>query len=182
MKKNVFIFGLISGLLITGMMLYAASRVYNNTMFESNDVLGYAAMIVAFSFIFVGIKNFRDRYNKGTISFGKAFKTGLYITLIASTMYVVAWLIDYYLFIPDFIDKYTTCVLREAKSGGASQLELDKKATEMTRFGEMYKNPLFVVLITYAEVFPVGLIVSLISAFILKRKAKDNNAKEITQL
>ena len=175
MKKNVLVFGLISGLLITGMMLYSVSRVYNNAEFKSNDVLGYAAMIVAFSFIFVGIKNFRDKYNKGAISFGKAFRTGLYITLIASTMYVVVWLIDYYLFIPDFLDKYTTCVLREARSDGASQLELDKKAAEMASFTQMYKNPLFVVLITYSEVFPVGLIVSLISALILKRKPKDSN-------
>lgn len=172
MKKNVLVFGLISGVIITGMMLYSAGRIYNQAEFKSNDVLGYAAMIVAFSFIFVGIKNFRDRYNNGLISFGKAFKIGLYITLIASTIYVVVWLIDYYLFIPDFIDKYTVCVLKDAKSDGATSLELEKKATEMAKFKDMYKNPLFVILITYSEVFPIGLVVSLISALILKRKPK----------
>jgi hypothetical protein len=172
MKKNVLVFGLISGLIVTGMMLYSAARIYNLAEFEKNDVLGYAAMLVAFSFIFVGIKNFRERYNSGVISFGKAFKIGLYITLVASTIYVAVWLIDYYFFMPDFIDKYTVCVLRHATSEGATSLELEKKAAEMAKFKDLYKNPLFVVLITYSEVFPIGLVVSLISAFILKRKPK----------
>ena len=172
MKKNVLVFGLISGLIITGMMLYSASQIYKGAEFKSNDVIGYAAMIVAFSFIFVGIKNFRERYNNGVISFGKAFKIGLYITLVASTIYVIVWLIHYYLFIPDFMDKYTVCVMKDAKSDGATAVELEKKATEMANFKELYKNPLFVVLITYSEVFPIGLLVSLISALILKRKPK----------
>jgi len=129
-------------------------------------------LIVAFSFIFIGIKNFRDKYNNGTISFGKAFKIGLLITLVASTIYVGTWLVDYYLFKPGFIDKYTTCVLKKAETDGASQVELDKKAAEMANFKEMYKNPVFVVLISYAEVFPIGLIISVISALLLKRKTK----------
>ena len=172
MKKNVLVFGLISGLIITGMMLYSMSQIYKGAEFKGNDFLGYAAMIVAFSFIFVGIKNFRERYNNGIISFGKAFKIGLYITLVASTIYVAVWLIGYYLFVPDFMDKYTVCVLKDAKSDGATPVELEKKATQMANFKELYKNPLFVVLITYSEVFPVGLVVSLISALILKRKPK----------
>jgi hypothetical protein len=73
---------------------------------------------------------------------------------------------------PDFIDKYTVCVLKDAKSDGATSVELEKKATEMAKFKDLYQNPLFVVLITYSEVFPIGLIVSLISAFILKRNPK----------
>jgi Protein of unknown function (DUF4199) len=180
MKKNVFVFGLISGLIITGMMLYSANQIYHKESIKSNDFIGYAALIVAFSFIYIGIKNFRDKYNNGTISFGKAFKIGLLITLVASTMYVGTWLIDYYLFKPEFIDKYITCVLDKAEADGANQVELDKKASEMANFKEMYKNPLFVVLISYAEVFPIGLIISLISALILKRKIKDTQVVEAT--
>jgi len=81
-------------------------------------------------------------------------------------------LFDYYLFIPDFIDRYTLHVLKNAKADGASAAEISKKAAEMANFKEMYKNPLFVVLITYAEVFPIGLLISLISALILKRKPR----------
>lgn len=180
MKKNVFVFGLISGLIITAMMIYSVARCSANPEADDNVVLGYASMIIAFSFIFLGIKNYRDKYNGGVISFGKAFKIGLFITLVASTMYVAVWLVDYYLFIPDFMDKYAQHMLHQATVDGATPLQLQEKTAEMANFKQLYKNPLFVILITYAEVLPVGLIVSLIGALILKkRNKKDDHAGTI---
>lgn len=172
MKKTILVFGLIAGLIVTAMMVYSAARIANHQDFKGNEILGYTTMLVAFSFIFVGIKNFRDKHNQGVISFGKAFRIGLYITLIASTLYVVVWLVDYYVFIPDFAEKYATCVMDKAKSNGATTAELNEQAAKMAQFTEWYKNPLFVILATYAEILPIGLIVSLISALLLKRKAR----------
>ena len=171
MKKTIWVFGSISGLIITMMMIYATVECYTNPDMQANDVVGYAAMIAAFAFVFVGIKNYRDKYNGGVITFGKAFKIGALITLVASGMYVVVWLIDYYIFMPDFMDKYIPHVLKEAGRNGASAAELQEKATEMENFKEMYQNPLFVIVITFLEIFPVGLIVTLISALFLKRNA-----------
>ncbi|MBK8587444.1 MAG: DUF4199 domain-containing protein [Bacteroidetes bacterium] len=81
----------------------------------------------------------RDKYNNGVITFGKAFRTGLYIVLIASTIYVLAWLVDYFFFIPDFMDKYAAHMVDELKASGASAAEIEKQTTEMAEFGEMYK-------------------------------------------
>jgi ABC-type sugar transport system permease subunit len=175
MKKNVFVFGLVAGLIITCFMVYSSVNCYYNANFKSNEILGYAGMLVAFSFIFVGIKNYRDKFNGGVISFGKAFKTGFLITLVASTLYVLVWLIEYYVFIPDWIDKYCTHMINEAKTSGVTQLQLDKTNAQMNSIKELYRNPLFVILLTYVEVLPIGLVVSLISALILKRKARPNN-------
>lgn len=172
MKKIVLVFGLIAGLIITAMMVYSSIMIYKHENFKGSEVLGYTTMLVAFSMIFVGIKNYRDKYNNGVITFGKAFKTGLYITLIASTIYVAVWLVEFYVFYPDFMEKYTVCVMNDARSSGASEATLSKKAADMAQYGEMYKNPLFVVLLTYAEVFPIGLVITLLSALLLKRKAK----------
>ena len=171
MKKNIIVGGLISGLILAAFMVVVTAICYKNEDFESSMVLGYASMILAFSMIFVGIKNYRDRFNNGFVTFGKAFTIGLYITLIASTIYVIVWLIDYYLFIPDFLDKYSAHVLKEAKTAGASPVEMNEKVAEMSGYKEMYKNPLLVILLTYTEVLPVGLVVSIISALILKRKS-----------
>jgi hypothetical protein len=173
MQKNVIVFGLIAGLLVSAFMIYSTARCYSTEDFDSNIVLGYAAMLVAFSFIFVGIKNVRDKYNDGVISFGKAFQVGLFISLTASSIYVAVWLVDYYWFIPDFMEKYTAHVLKEAQAKGASQAELKEQVAQMNYYREMYKNPLFVVLLTYAEILPIGLVISLMSALILKRKAKE---------
>ena len=175
MKKIILVCGLIAGFIITAMMVTTTAVCYHTESFESNMVLGYASMILAFSLIFVGIKNFRDKYNGGFISFGKAFKIGLYITLIASTMYVVVWLIDYYIFIPDFMDRYTAHVLKEARMDGATSTELAKQAGEMQSYKEMYKSPVMVILLTYSEVIPVGLVVSLLCALLLKR----NTSKQV---
>ncbi|WP_138994967.1 DUF4199 domain-containing protein [Larkinella sp. C7] len=170
MKKIVLVSGLIAGIILTSVMAVSTAVCYTTNQYEGNMVLGYASMILAFSLIFVGVKNFRDNYNNRVISFGKAFKIGLYITLIASTMYVLSWLVEYYFFIPDFMEKYIAHAVNQAKIEGASQLELDKKAAEFSDYKEMYKTPVGVILLTYLEVLPVGLIISLICALLLKRK------------
>ncbi|TND05368.1 MAG: hypothetical protein FD123_3661 [Bacteroidetes bacterium] len=170
MRKNVLIFGLASGLILATWMLVMVGLCYDGMNFENGMIYGYAAMILAFSFTFVGIKNFRDKYNNGVVSFGKAFRIGLYISLIASTFYVGAWLIDYYCFVPDFMDKYVAYMLDSAKAAGASAADIAKQTEEFAGYKEMYKNPLFVILLTYMEVLPIGLVIAVISALILKRK------------
>ncbi len=85
-------------------------------------------------------------------------------------MYVLAWTIEYYFFIPDFMDQYAAHIINKAKADGATAEEILKQTTDMAKFKEMYKKPLFMVLLTFSEVLPVGLLISLICAFILRRK------------
>src|SRR5882672_5288287 len=174
MKKNIIIYGLIAGIVVSTLMLISVNSMSHregNFDYNRSLLIGYASMLIAFSLVFVGIRNYRDKYNGGVISFGKAFKIGIMIVLIASTIYVVAWLIDYYFFIPDFLEKYSAHTLDKLKAGGASQIEIDKQTKEMANFARMYKNPFFNAMMTYVEILPVGLIVTLISSLILKRKA-----------
>jgi hypothetical protein len=148
------------------------SHCEGNVDFDRSLLIGYASMLIAFSLVFVGIRNYRDKYNEGVISFGKAFKIGITMVLIASTIYVGAWLIDYFFFIPDFMEKYSAHMLNELKAEGASQSEIDMQAKEMADLSVKLKNPLFNAIMVYAEIVPVGLVVTLISSLILKRKAQ----------
>src|SRR6185436_20535229 len=110
MKKNIIIYGLTAGIVVTTLMLLNVhSLSYRDGKFDYDRglVIGYATMLIAFSLVYVGIHNYRNKYNNGVISFGKAFKIGILIVLIASTIYVVAWLIDYFFFMPDFMEKYS---------------------------------------------------------------------------
>lgn len=177
MKRNILIYGLTSGLLVSIFMLISMNYISHckgNVDYDTSMLIGYASMLVAFSLVFVGIRNYRDKYNGGLISFGKAFKTGILIVLVGSTIYVAAWLIDYFFFIPDFMDKYSAHMLDELKTGGASQAEIDEKTLEMADFIQNYKNPFFAAMMTYAEILPAGVIVTLISSLILKRKTIKN--------
>lgn len=170
MKKIVIICGLIAGLIVSALLVFSTAMCYTEEDFEGNMALGFTVMFLAFSVIFVGIKNYRDKHNEGAITFGKAFLTGLYITLVASTLYVVVWLIDYYLFIPDFMDKYAAHEMHHAVNAGKSAEELKKLSEQMDSYKEAYKNPVSIVLLTYMEILPVGLVVTLVSALILRRR------------
>ncbi len=172
MKRNVLIFGLVLGSILAGHALYMVNIVYHNPSFEGNDVVGYAAMVIVFSLTFFGIWNYRNKDLGGVITLGKAFKTGALIALLGSTIYVVTWLFYYYLVVPDFVDKYAEHVVLMAEKHGAGATEIATKKQEMDDFKEMYKNPIFVVLISYMEVLPVGLIVAFVSSLVLKRKVQ----------
>ena len=107
----------------------------------------------------------------------KALKLALGITLIASTIYVAVWLVEFYVFIPDFMDKYTAAHLQQVKSSGLSPADLQKQVADMERMRDVYDhNPLVVVLYTYLEIVPVGLIISLLTALLLKRKHRPSRA------
>jgi hypothetical protein len=170
MKKIVLVCGVISGVIASGVMAVSMVLWKGNTHMEPSMAIGFASMILAFSLIFVGIKNYRDKVLGGTISFGKAFLVGFYIALIGSTMYVVTWLVCLYGFLPNFSEVYAQMVIQAAEKDGASQEVIQAKMKEMEGFKEMYKNPLVVIAFTYVEILPVGILLTLIAALIFKRK------------
>jgi hypothetical protein len=178
MQKSILIHGIIAGIIVSALMLFTINYISHcegNVDYDKSLLIGYASMLVALSLVFVGIRNYRDKYNGGAISFGIAFKCGMMIVLIASTIYVIAWMIDYFFFIPDFMEKYSAHMIEELKASGASQAEIDRQTEEMDDFSRMYKNPFFNAMMTYAEILPVGIIVTLISSLILKRKTVNDN-------
>jgi small-conductance mechanosensitive channel len=173
MKRTVLIYGTIAGVVVslfmaTTMLITSSGEAVHTG--ASSMVIGYLGMLIAFTFIFVAIKSYRDKENGGMISFGKAFGIGLLIALKASTLYVATWALVYHNFLPDFMDKYTAVAIEEAKatlSGTALQAKID----EVNNAKAFYATPLGFVLFTYAEILPVGILVSLIAALVLKRKA-----------
>jgi amino acid transporter len=169
MKRIVLRFGFASGLLLLALSAVIMPLCLNQT-FDHMEVLGYSAMLLAFLFVFFGVKSYRDNVGGGTIGFGKAFQVGILITLITCAMYVIAWEITYYNFFPDFLDKYSAHVLDRMRAAGESEAAIRKTTADMARMAKLYANPLFNIGITFMEVFPVGLIVTLVSAAILRRK------------
>ncbi len=172
MKKIVVVCGLISGFIVTAWTLGAMAFFGADFNFDKGMLYGFASMILSFSLIFVGIKNYRENHNNGVITFGKGLQIGFLIALIASTIYVVTWLIMYFNFMQDFDEKYTEHVLSSMQKKGASQADIDAQRTEMNEMWVKYQNPVFCALFTYMEILPVGLVISLIAALILRKKSK----------
>lgn len=172
MKKIIWTNGLFGGLIVGILMITSTYLSYGQPNHMASMALTYLGMLLSFSFVFVGIKNFRDNHNSGVISFKKAFKIGFLIALISSTIYVLVWLIEYYFFIPDFMEKYTAAILEKFLAENHTTAEIQAKTAEMESYKEMYKNPLWIIGMTYMEILPIGIVISLIAALVFKRKTK----------
>lgn len=170
MKKTILKYGVIAGLITTGMMIISTNMHNQNPDFKGSEIIGFAGIFIAFIFIFIGIKSFRDKQNNGVISFGTGLKIGLLICLIASTMYVLTWMIECHFFFPDFMEKYAAHAIEEAQRSGQNAAEIAAIKQEMNRYIEWYKNPILLMALTYMEIFPIGFVIALVSALILKKK------------
>jgi amino acid transporter len=171
MKNIIVKFGSLTGVCIAVFMVFSMQYSYQSGHFEGNMLLGYGAMLVAFSFVFLGIKKYRDQQAERQLSFKTGFKIGILISLLASGFYVVAWAIEYHVFMPDFLEKFTQHQQAELLRKGASAAELASKAAESKSYRDMYANPFYFVLLTFAEIFPVGFFVTMLSALVLKKRA-----------
>lgn len=172
MKKIVLTFGLISGAIISALMLATVPFMHQIGM-NKGMVIGYTTMVLAFLLVFFGIRSYRENVGDGYVSFRRAFGVGFLIMLITCACYVITWEFVYFNFMPDFAEKYAAFALEDARAKGASPAELAQKMEEMKKFQQLYSNIFFNVGMTFLEPLPVGLIMTLISALILRRGRKD---------
>lgn len=171
MKKIIWTYGLIAGAIVAGVMFITLPMWQNGTLnFDNGELVGYTTMVIALSMIFFGVKAYRDNHLNGVITFGKGLKIGMLITLIAAVMYALAWEVSYATVMGDITDKMQEHYISEMKEGGASAEEVEKAKKQFATFAEYYKNPVIRFGMTLAEILPVGIVISLISAALLKRK------------
>ncbi len=176
MKKIVLRYGLASGAILAAVV---ALMVPLCSTGEGSEIVGYSSMVLAFLLVFFGVRSYRDNIAHGAIGFGKALKVGLLIVLVACSMYVIAWEITYFNFIPDFLDTYNTHQLEKMRKAGESEAAMHEASAKMADFAKSYANPLFNSAVTFMEVFPVGLIMALVSAAILRRKERPTAAEPV---
>jgi amino acid transporter len=173
MRKVSLTFGLIAGAIISVFLFIGFVVWENSRKIIDNELIGYATMVIALSMVFFGIKSYRDNYQKGAIKFWKGFQVGLLITLIASLMYTITW--ETYLQVRPasyqaFIDYYIECQVNKKKEKGASAAEIDQEVRKMDDIKKMYGNPAIRFGMTLMEILPVGIIIALISAAVLRKK------------
>ena len=170
MKKIVLTFGLISGVIISALML-ATFPFHERLGPENSMAVGYATMVAAFLLVFAGVKQYRDTVAGGVIGFGKAFQVGILIALISSACYVATWEVMYFGgWTSDYFEKYEAQMLTKWRAEGKPQAEIDQEVAEMKVWAERYKNPAINAAITFLEPLPVAILMALISAGVLRRR------------
>ena len=171
MKRIVIIFGLISGLISSALMFLTLPFMHNGTVsFDNGYIVGYTAIVLSFLLVFFGIRSYRENAG-GTITFGRAFSVGILITLISCLFYVASWEVIYFKIMPDFADKYAAHAISTMREKGATDAAIAEKKVEMEKMKTMLNNPLLNAAMTFIEPFPVGLIMTLVSAAILRRRS-----------
>ncbi len=176
MKKTVVTFGLISGL-ASSVMMTATTAFADKIGFDRGLYLGYTVIVLSFLMVFFGIRSYRDNVGHGKITFARAFVVGILITLISCVFYVVTWEVIYFNFMHDFMDKYGAYMVEKLRASGASAAAVQAKVEEMRKAKESYENPLVNSAMTFMEPFPVGLLITLVSAATLRRTTKANSAR-----
>lgn len=170
MLRTILVYGAVSGLVAIVSVIASIALGAGESYQENLEWLGYLIMLVALSMIFVAIKQYRDRELGGIITFGKAFLVGIGIAALAGVVYTIVW--EIYLAMTDytFIHEYTQSLLARKQASGVSGAELQALQVDAAMMVEHYANPLFRLPITFLEIFPVGFLIALLSAAILRKR------------
>jgi len=170
MKKDVLTFGMISGLItsiLMGLSLLIADRIGSG----HSMVVGYTIMVASFLLVYFGVRSYRDNTLAGQISFGRAFVCGILITLITCVCYVAMWEVLYFNFMPHFMDGYFAAQIHKVQSSGLDPATTAAQVAVIKHSQQLYQNPFVNMAYTLMEPLPVGLVITLISAAVLRRKA-----------
>jgi Protein of unknown function (DUF4199) len=168
MFRIIVVYGIIGGLIVAAPMVLGMVLWPHDKPFEDGAVVGYITMIVALSTVFLGVKHHRDRRLGGVIKFVPAFLIGVGISAVAGVLYVAGWDLALGLTHFDFAAVYSKSMIEAAQANGASAAELEKLRADMAALTANYANPLYRWPVTFIEIFPVGVIISLISAALLR--------------
>ena len=172
MKKTLLTYGLASGA-ISSLLMIATIPFEHQIGFDKALFVGYTNIVLSFLLVFFGVRSYRDNVENGHITFAKAFTVGISITLITCLCYVATWEILYFNFMPDYMDKYAAYMVEKSKAAGAAPAAVQAQLQEIQRSKELYNhNPFYNVAMTFLEPFPVGLVITLISAAVLRKKAQ----------
>lgn len=174
MRKIILVFGMLAGIIVSVFMVITMKLCETGAInLDNSDFIGYGGMVIALSMIFFGIKSYRDNYLNGAITFGKALQVGMLITLAAALIYAVAGE-TYYQIDPQgqavMMEKYADHHINKMKANGAATAEVEQKIKEITELKKRHENPVVRFGITLAIILPVGIIVTLFSAAVLRKK------------
>ena len=170
MTNIIFLYGTMAGLIVIGVLIASIAASGGHADASSNALLfGYLTMIVALTLIFFGVKRYRDRDLGGVIKFVPALLMGLAIAAVAGVIYVAVWEVYSAATNNAYFDGYMTAYIEGEKAKGLKGAKLDELIAEMNAIKIQYNtNPLYRMAVTFSEIFPVGVVIALISAALLR--------------
>ncbi len=172
MRKDVWKYGLLSGLALA-ITMGLTVPFEHHIKATYGMAVGYTLMVLSFLIVFVGVKHYRDTECGGYLTFGRAFAAGVLMMLISCVCYVAMWEALTATVEKNFAHDYAAGMVKRAQNSGLQGAALDAKTAEAHQFEVMYSNPLYRMSMTLLEPLPVGIVMALVTAGILRRRPED---------
>ncbi|HUF03182.1 MAG TPA: DUF4199 domain-containing protein [Aridibacter sp.] len=126
----------------------------------ASQTVGWLSIILSLMCIPLGIRYFRDKLNKGRVSFGEGFRTGLGITFVVSVlMYFYSAL--FFIFQGDEFIEWT--------KRGLSPSEIAAYEQQIAQSPAWVYTPWFQAFLLFVSILLIGVVITAISSLILKR-------------
>ncbi|MBE2228189.1 MAG: DUF4199 domain-containing protein [Ignavibacteria bacterium] len=173
MGKKILFYGLIAGGVLTVLFLLSHMLFMKNfsaEMWETGEIIGYSSMLIALTAIFFGVKTYRDKVLGGKITFGRAFTLGIGISAVAAFIFGVYVYILYTAIAPDLSGKMIEIYREKIKTSGQTQEVISRQLEEFDKESALWNNPYLQSFVMLLTVFMIGVVISLVTAVILKKK------------
>ncbi|MFT5513285.1 MAG: hypothetical protein ACI8SE_001691 [Bacteroidia bacterium] len=171
MKNNAVKFGIIAGLITSTFTVIGGLMMANGAeggAYDNTEIIGYSGIFLAYSMIVVGMIKERQQRG-GALSYGQTLLVGIKISGIAALLYVAAWMIMTAIY-PQILEGMFTMMEEGIKTGDLSVTDKQDQLNQMATWKGYYGNPLAKAGLTFMEIFPIGLGISLISAIFIFKK------------
>jgi hypothetical protein len=175
MKNIVLKFGLIAGIILVAKVFVMMAIKGDSSDFEKGASAGTIFIVGAFSMIFFGIREYRDKISGGIINFNRGFRVGILIATLASVIYVIGWMINFNYIDTSFIENYIVFYSEKIKASGKNPQDIEKEITAFKANMANYNNPAVMAMYTFLEVFPVGLIITVLCALLMRKSVDAAN-------
>ncbi len=173
MAKRTLVSGLIAGGILVLLFLLSHFLINNGMdakMWEIGEIIGYSSMVIALSLVFFGIRAYRDKTLGGKITFTKALLLGVSISSVASIIFGIYVYLLFTVISPGLSGKMIEVYREKIRKSGETQQVIQQQLAQFEVESIMWNNPLFQALFMVVTVMLIGILISIISAAILKRK------------
>lgn len=152
MKNTIIRYGTY-GFVLAIVVFAICVNVWTDLDLAAHERIGYFMAVVSLSFVFFGIKHYRDKEYNGSIGLRRAVLIGLLISVIIGVGIAIANLIYTTFINPEFFDQYVAAMRKEGYRG------------EIPNYGRG-----FLAMIMFIMVMMLGIFFSVFSAAVLQRK------------
>lgn len=174
MKSPIVKFGVIGGTVVSvlflGPFLIFSDMYTNPDSMAWGEVVGYSTMILSMLAVHFGIRQYRNEFFPASFSFVKGLGTGVLITLVATAVFYLGNVLLYEVLMPNLLTDFAEPYKEHLMQSATSEIEKEQIIEEFEKNSAILENSYLYALLMAVTVFFIGLVISLVSALILKRR------------